>query len=85
MTVVFEEAYQVYDAKEVELQSLAQNRSRYSYMVHSLPRDMGKGSLRKYVAGLSKHAQYLFLTDSSQNYYESFGPNWKTFIDTIPT
>jgi hypothetical protein len=85
VTVVFEEAYQVYGAKEVELQSLPQNRSQYSYMVHSLPQDMGKGSLRNYVADLSKHAKYLFLTDLNHNYYESFGLNWEEYTDTIPT
>jgi hypothetical protein len=83
VTVVFEEAYQVYDSKKAELQSLHQNRSQYCYMVHSIPQDMGKRNLEHYIKDLSKHAEYLFLTDLSQNYYESFGPNWKAFTEII--
>jgi len=85
VTVVFEQAYRQYKTMKTNLESLPQNRTKYSYIVHSLPQNMDKKDLRNYVNDLSKHAKYLFVTSLSQGYYQSFGDSWKTFIDVFPS
>ena len=85
VTVVFEQSYQKYSNLKTSLNDLSNNRTEYSYIVHSLPQDMGKGKLKSYVNDLSKRAKYLFVTDSNQGYYEKFGENWATFLDVFPS
>ncbi|KAH0537521.1 hypothetical protein FGG08_005696 [Glutinoglossum americanum] len=89
VTVVFEETYQTYQLApssktlQDKLASLPYGRSRYCYLMHSVPKSMGGADLRRLVDGLSKYAGYLFLTDLSDNYYASFGSKWLDFIDAM--
>jgi len=83
ITVVFEGPYQDYQPLQAKLASLPDRRSRYSYLIHSIPASISGGDMRKLVDRLSQHAEFLFLTDLSQNFYESFGPHWRDFIDAI--
>jgi len=84
-TVIFEGPYQSYQEQAATLASLPLNRSDYSYIVHSLPTSMSKVNLRKFAYRLSELSEFLFLTDLSENYYESFGPDWRDFIGVMPT
>lgn len=82
VTVVFEGSYSEYLAQMAELASLAGDRSQYSYLLHSVPINK---DLRKYVGSMSQHAQFLFLTSLTEDYYESFGLHWDEVMDVIPT
>lgn len=62
--------------------ALPDNRDRYAYMIHTSSLD--KSSLQNFVNELSQHADWLFITDLGQNYYEKFGSNWKDFVNAIP-
>ncbi|KAH7068061.1 Spherulation-specific family 4-domain-containing protein [Paraphoma chrysanthemicola] len=83
ISVDFEQSYTEYGAKEAELSALKDNRSGKCYMVHSLP-TMDKAKLDDFVDGLSKSAEYLFVTTNAENYYESFGQDWADFTAAIP-
>lgn len=82
ITVVFEGSYSDLQSQQAQLASLPEGRSHYSYMLHSVP---AKTDLGKFVDSLSQHAEFLFLTSLTQNYYESFGSQWEEFVDAIPT
>lgn len=84
-TVVFEESYQSFQLKETELAGLSQERSRNSYLIHSLPSSMSKEDLRALLAKASQTAGFLFVTNLDHNYFESFGSSWSTFINAMPT
>ena len=34
---------------------------------------------------ISHQAAYLFLTDLTEDYYESFAPNFQDFVNAMPT
>jgi hypothetical protein len=83
ISVVFEQSYTEYGAKEAELSALKDARSKNCYMVHSVP-TMDKAKLQSFVDGLSKRAEYLFVTANAENYYESFARDWADFTAAIP-
>ncbi|ERF71976.1 hypothetical protein EPUS_07446 [Endocarpon pusillum Z07020] len=91
ITVVFEASYQEYQedssskALRARLASLPIDRSRVSCIMFSVRTGMSQGDRRSLADELSQHAEFLYLTDLSQNYYESFGPHWQDFIAAIPT
>jgi hypothetical protein len=64
------------------LNALSEDRSHYAFMVHSIP---SKTNIQKFVDSISHHAEYLFVSTASQNYYEKFGPKWQQFTDAVPT
>lgn len=91
ITVVFEGSYQDYQedsssrALRAQLASLPYDRSGVSCIMFSVRTGMSQGDRRSLADELSQHAEFLYLTDLSQNYYESFGPHWQDFIAAIPT
>ncbi|KAF2029229.1 hypothetical protein EK21DRAFT_101299 [Setomelanomma holmii] len=84
ISVVFEQSYTEYQSKEADLAALKDDRSNNCYMVHSVPA-MDKGKLHTFVDGLSKRAEWLFVTTNDENYYESFADDWADFTAAIPT
>lgn len=82
ITVVFEQSYQEYQSLESDLNSLSGDRSQYSFMVHSVP---SKTNLQKFIDKISHHAEYLFVSTSNKDYYNSFGPEWQQFVKAVPT
>ncbi|CAL3969703.1 hypothetical protein PZA11_007708 [Diplocarpon coronariae] len=84
ITVVFEESYAVYGARLGSLEALPGPRSQYSYMVHSVPATRA-GDLKRFVRKISGHAEYLFVTENTEGFYERFGPGWADFADVVPT
>lgn len=83
-TVVFEEAYTKYQREQTSLDALHNHRSEKSYMVHSVPL-MKKEELRDWVDGLSRRAEFLFVTTNDADYYESFGTDWADFTGVVPS
>ena len=53
-------------------------------MINSVP-TMDMDNLRKFVTQLSQLAEFLFITNNSQDFYESFGRQWANFVDVMPT
>lgn len=51
-------------------------------MVHSVP---SKTNLQKFIDKISHHAEYLFVSTSNKDYYNSFGPEWQQFVKAVPT
>lgn len=84
VVVFFESDYTSYQNQVSSLQAQPDTRSKYSIMVNSAP-SMSTGGLRNYVVGLSRLAEYLFITDNTQDYYESFGSDWNEFTSVVPT
>jgi Spherulation-specific family 4 len=85
ITVIFEESYPVYQTKVAALTNLSKkNRTEYAYMVNSVP-TQSLSSLRSYIDTLSEHAAYLFVTNSDQDFYESFSSMWSNFTAVVPT
>ncbi|KAF2437150.1 spherulin 4-like cell surface protein [Tothia fuscella] len=85
VSVVFEGPYSSYQSRSAILASLPLDRTRYSYIIHGVPTSKKSGELRKFVNGLSTHAQYLFVTDLKDKYYEAFGPRLSDYVGAIPT
>jgi Spherulation-specific family 4 len=91
ITVVFEGSYQDYQqdpsskALRTQLASLPYDRSRLSCLMFSVPTGMSQGDRRNLANELSQHAEFLYLTDRNQNYYESLGSHWQDFIAATPT
>ncbi|KAL5119597.1 hypothetical protein ACEQ8H_002443 [Pleosporales sp. CAS-2024a] len=83
ITVVFEESYTQYAALQLDLAALKDGRAHHCYMVHSVP-SMSLEQLRQFTRDLSKRAQYLFVTNNSDNIYESFGSDWANFTQAMP-
>ena len=81
--VAFEASYGSYQEDAVALAHLPLDRSRYSFMVHSAT--SSRSRLRNLVYSMSQHAQYLFATDLSEDYYQSFSSDWEHFVAAIPT
>lgn len=82
ITVVFEQSYSMYKSQQSALSDLSGDRSKYCYMVHSVPSGSNTGNL---LDDMSQHAEYLFVTSRDKQYYEGFGSDWKKFVDLMPT
>ncbi|KAK0737796.1 spherulin 4-like cell surface protein [Schizothecium vesticola] len=83
VTVVFEHDYAAWQGgRDVAVAELPRSfRDSYSLMVHSVPETVGMGRLLK---GLSPVARYLFVTNKDVDYYESFGEDWRDFVESVP-
>lgn len=84
-TVVYEGPYSSYQSQQARLASLPLDRGRYCNILHSLPNYIKGRELKKFVNVMSMHAEYLYLTDLSENYYERFSGRLKEYIDAVPT
>jgi len=82
VTVVFEGSYSSLQLQQEELASLAQSRAQKSYVIHSVPQNI---DIRDLVRSLSQEAKSLFVTSLEIGYYESFGPSWKEFVNSMST
>lgn len=84
ITVVFEDSYSAYQTKWASIAALPKRRSEYSIMIHSVP-IMSPSNLHQLVNRLSGPAEFLFITENTQDYYESFGSQWANFTNVVPT
>lgn len=48
-------------------------------MMNAVPKD----DVPEVTRMLRGRAQFLFVTDLEENFYESFGPSWDSFVETI--
>lgn len=78
VTAVFEESFSRYrSCGQNEQKALdIYDRKGASYILHSVPRDQIKPLIRE----LRPRAEYIFVTDRRNKYYEGFGESWSDFI-----
>lgn len=78
ITVVVETSYADFITNEYQdwLATSPYDRSRSCYMVHSVPEEQ----LEKFTIALRERAEYLFVTSTDANFYESFGSSWDRFV-----
>lgn len=89
--MVFEDDYSSWLNRSASVEALPQvkgsDRANYSVMINSLPASVNKNkaTLESFVDSLSKVAEYIFVTNSTQNFYESFSSDWLDFVAAMPT
>jgi hypothetical protein len=78
VSVVVETSYQQFLTKNDQdwLKTSVYDRAHTAYMVHSVPVD----KIRAVTLALRQRAEYLFITDLTENFYESFGKSWDNFV-----
>ncbi|TKA72815.1 hypothetical protein B0A49_05479 [Cryomyces minteri] len=81
VTAVLEESYTRYEShKPHEQRALQQyGRAGCSYILHSVPAK----EVKQIVHELRHRAEFLFVTDLRERYYERFGPTWDDFIEAM--
>jgi hypothetical protein len=83
VAAVVEEPYTAYRswALQTRLTTLRHDRSRYGYIVHSVPRN----EMKNLVAQLRRRGQHVFVTDLCKDFYCHFGPGWEDFVEMMAT
>lgn len=78
---VFEESYARYRSLTPQERKALQRYERRGscYMMHSVP----KGEVKAVTRALKQRAQYIFVTNRSERFYEAFGSSWPDFIDAM--
>lgn len=84
-TFVFEHDYTTWmNTQSAAVAALPAARGKYALMMNSVP-TMSTSDLRTFVASLSAVSQYIFLTDLEVDFYESWGPDWLSFVAVANT
>ena len=83
VTVAFEQSFDHYSKLSAhELDRLNErDRSNTCYIVHSVPCE----EIPSLVRDISEQADYVFVTDLTEQHYNSFGPAWTAFIEGLAT
>ncbi|KAF9739387.1 hypothetical protein PMIN04_008361 [Paraphaeosphaeria minitans] len=85
VTVVFEGAYGDLPSRgetKAELQGLDGRRMDYAEIIHSVPRTMSRGGIRRIINGERRHVGWLYVTDRmGDNKYEWYSDRWEEFLD----
>jgi hypothetical protein len=81
ITVIIEGSYSSYQSEwtQAQLDAHYYDCASSSCIVHSTPIE----EIANLVNQLRLRAEYLFVTDLQDKYYESFGAGWTTFIDAV--
>ena len=84
ITVVFEGDYnQWLGNRSAEVEALPSDRESYSIMINSIPK-MSNSTLSSFLDDISLQVENIFVTTSSQNFYESFSSDWLQFAGAMP-
>ncbi|KAF1919940.1 Spherulation-specific family 4-domain-containing protein [Ampelomyces quisqualis] len=84
ITVVFEGAYVDLPAREelsMQLAELKGARERYAMLVHSVPKDLGRGGLRRIVERVRRDVEWLYVTDLTEDVYSGYPSFWEDWLD----
>lgn len=81
ITAIFEASYASYQSEwtQAQLDAGHYDRASSSFIVHSTSIE----EIANLVNELRTRAEYLFVTDLQDRYYESFGQGWTTFIEAV--
>lgn len=78
--MVYEGPYSGYLAQQAATNALPGEKSSYSYVLHSV---LISDDLHESVRLMREHAQFLFLTTLTENFYESFGSDWERILSIM--
>ncbi|KAK7187612.1 hypothetical protein DPSP01_003706 [Paraphaeosphaeria sporulosa] len=85
VTVVFEGEYKSMPPREetkAKLRDLGGRRQDYAEIIHSVPRTMSRGGIRKIINGERRYVGWLYVTDRmGDNKYEWYSDRWEEFLD----
>lgn len=85
VTVVFDGEYGELPDRKVlreKLRGLKGRREDYGEVVHSVPRTLSRGGVRKIVNRARRNVGWLFVTDRmGDNRYECYSDRWEEFLD----
>lgn len=85
ITVVFEGAYEELpkrDDMKAKLSELQGRRDEFAYFVHSVPKDIRRGGIRKIVDRTRRDVEWLFVTTLvGEKRYEGYGGMWEGFLE----
>lgn len=88
VTVVFEGEYDAYETHNIgqaiaSLERRIPTGTEVACIMHSVPKAIAKWEMEETVQELRKVADSVFITELSADYYSSFGPSWKAFVDEM--
>lgn len=89
MLVVFEGAYADLPGREQLKRSVAKldqyslHRQHFAMLVHSTPSGTGNVRLRKTVDNVRRSAEWLYITDATEDVYSGFGSILEQWLDLI--
>lgn len=84
IVVAFEGAYANLPSREKLHEQLAdkkRGREDHAALVHSVPRDLGRGGLRRIIEKLRRDVQWLYLTELTEDVYTGYGSLLETWLD----
>jgi hypothetical protein len=84
--VVFEGTYADMPGRETlhkELEEAEGQRGDWAMMVHSAPKDLGRGGLRRIVESVRRDVEWLYVTDLTKSVYQGYGTDLEEWLDVM--
>jgi hypothetical protein len=84
VTVVFEGRYVDVPKREelaAKLQAAMGGRESYAMLINSVPKELGRGGLRKIVESVRREVEWLYVTDLTEDVYTGYGSVWEDWLD----
>jgi hypothetical protein len=84
ITVVFEGKYADVPKREdlgPRLAAAMGGRESYAMLINSVPKDIGRGGLRRIVESVRREVEWLYVTDLTDNVYTGYGSVWEDWLD----
>jgi hypothetical protein len=83
VTVVYEGTYGNLEDKvdmKKRLKKMPGDRGNYGMVVHSLPKETGRGGLRRLISSVKQNVQYMLITTLDEEYENGLGSRWSEFL-----
>jgi hypothetical protein len=84
ITIVFEGKYADVPKREdlrPKLQAAMGGRESYAMLINSVPKDLGRGGLRKIVESVRREVEWLYVTDLTEDVYTGYGSVWEDWLN----
>ncbi|KAH4035996.1 hypothetical protein HBI56_063440 [Parastagonospora nodorum] len=84
IVVMFEGAYDDMPEREAlhaELAAAKGERESFAMLVNSVPKDLGRGGLRRIVESVRRDVEWLYLTNLTDNVYAGYSSFWEQWLD----
>lgn len=62
------------------LAKMPRDRANYGMVVYSLPKETGRGGLRKLINSVRQNVEYMLITTLNEEYGKGFGSRWSEFL-----
>jgi len=83
VTIVYEGTYGNLEDKvdmRKRLTKMSGDRANYGMVVHSLPKETGRGGLRRLINSVKQNVQYMLITTLDEEYEKGLGPRWSELL-----